>query len=99
MARNYYDEERGCWICGKCGENMDVCECSDVETGTLPNGLRFAESRDGWRIVAYAMGGYAINRWLDYPKPGFWCIDHAIPTDVEVRLCEALGIPPKSRTE
>jgi hypothetical protein len=51
-------------------------------------GLRWAREGE-WRVVAYAEGGYAVNRWVEGPD---WVIDHDIPSEVERPLCEALGI-------
>lgn len=66
-----------------------------VKTGLTPSGLRFA-FWSGWRIVAYANGGYQrtmsdSRRWVLIPD----YID--FPEDVEALLCEALQITMKPR--
>ena len=68
----------------------NVAVALTVETGES-NGLRWAE-RDGYRILAYAEGGYCCLRYVDGIG---WCLfplDEDMPEDVERALCCALGV-------
>lgn len=63
---------------------------ANIVTGTTPVGLRYAATTE-YRVVAYAMGGYARFRWT----PTMWCLfptDEQMPLETERALCAALGI-------
>jgi hypothetical protein len=71
-----------------------------IETGKNGMGLRWARLGE-WRIVAYAEGGYCVQRYVEGPG---WCLLHAgrggttppkdkIPAGVEAKLLDALGLP------
>lgn len=59
-----------------------------IELGTNNAGLRFARMGE-WLVVAYAMGGYSVQR--EVPGIGRILADD-FPLDVERALCAALGI-------
>ncbi len=70
---------------------VNVPVAFEVRIGTTAHGLRWAE-REGFRVVAYALGGYSCNRWVDGMG---WCLfapGESMPEQTERALCCALEI-------
>jgi hypothetical protein len=51
-----------------------------------------AATCDGWRILAYAAGGYSCHQQVS-GMTGWWLADDCIPCEMEEALCFALGVP------